>query len=430
MGWDIFETETEFEPEEPESAEEAYAALVNGVINHGAKTVTALSLSEEPQGKTGVYKQAVEEAGHNPDASHNFIPGMNTIKDYLTESLIDIGVVGKETITDAQHPTMEGGTAYTASKFGKHMQPILTYTIKATSEAEHLEELEEALGPTYSSGEERSPMRRSQILHSLRHGARNNVEIADERGMERSQVDNLTTRLDEEGIIDETNIYLEGGYFLELDEEASVQDAETVSSYATQTEEIVEYLEGRDEPVNSSEIIEEFDQASSSTREILAGLKHQGVINETPNLQLTEKGEEALEILDNTATAVSQYMQSDAETLTEALDAMPDYISDTWEEYQENTEQFREEYNMDVWNTSRRNSSKVDALDPEEAQHRVEKIVRQYDEPLSSEQVAEEWEKKYDEKRTKKTIDSYLRKNDNLNNQDQEGYHKLWELEE
>ncbi len=430
MGWDIFETETDFEPERPESAEEAYAALVNGVMNHGAKTVTALSLGEEPKGKTGIYRQAVEEAGHNSDADHKFIPSRSTIEDYLKESLIDIGMVGSETITEAQHPTMEGGSAYRASEFGRHMQPILAYSIKATSEADHLEELEEALGPTYSSGEGRSPMRRSQILHSIRHGARNSNSIADEHGLEGSQVDNLTTRLDEEGVVDKINIYLEGGNFVELDEDASEDDVDTVSTYASKTEDIVEYLSGREEPVNSSEIIEEFG-TDSSTRQVIAGLKDQGVINEAPTLELTEKGEEALEILDNTATAVSQYMSSDAETLTEALEAMPDYVSDVWEEYQEDTERFREEYNMDIWNTSRLNSSKVNSLAPEEAQHRVEEIVGEYDEPVTIHEVADEWENQYEDRRTKKAIKKYMRDSDKISNERaDEGYQVMWQLEE
>lgn len=429
MSWDILETETEFEPDAPESDEEAYAALVNGVINHGAKAVTALSLGEEPKGKSGIYQQAVEEAGHNPDANHRFIPSKNTIRDYLTESLIDIGLVGEETITDAQHPVMEGGTAYRASEFGRHIQPILAYSIKATSESEHLEELEEALGPTYSSGDGRSPMRRSQILHSIRHDAKNNRAIADEHGIESSQVNNLTSRLNEEGIVEKINIYLEGGNFLELDEETSVDDAVTVSTYASKTEGIVQYLEDREEPVNSSELIEEFGK--SSTRQVIAGLKDQGVINEVPTLELTEKGEEALEILDNTATAVSQYMKSDAETLTEALKAMPDYISDTWDEYQEDTERFREEYNMDVWNTSRQNSSKVNSLAPEEAQHRVEKILGQYNKPVTIHEVADRWEDEYEEKRTKKSLQKYMRENENIKNEKaNSGYQILWQLEE
>lgn len=428
MGFDILETEVETEPDMPETAEEAYASLVNGVMNHGAKTVTALALDEEPKGKTGIYEAAVREAGHKPDASHRFIPSRSTIQDYLSESLVDIGFVGKETITEAQHPTMEGGTAYRISEFGKHMQPVLAYGIKATSEADHLEELEEALGPTYSSGDGRSPLRRSKILHSLREDAHTNIEIAEEHGMDRSQVTNLTSRLDEEGVIDRTKFYTEGGNYFKRNPDIPADEAETVEQYGELTEEIVEVLE-RDQVTNSEQLREELN-ATSSIRSVLRGLEEQGVVEELPNLQLTEKGEEALSILDDTAYAVNQYMQSDAETLTEALDAMPDYISDTWEEYQEDTEQFREEYNMDIWNTSRLNSSKVDALDPEEAHRRVEQIVRQYDEPISSEQVAEEWEKQYDEKRTKKTIDSYLRKNDNLNNQEQEGYHKLWDLEE
>lgn len=429
MGFDIYETETELEPEMPETAEEAYTSLVNGVMNHGAKTVTALALDEEPDGKTGIYEAAVEEAGHNPDASHRFIPGRNTVKDYLTESLIDIGLVGKETITDAQHPNMEGGTAYRISEFGRHMQPVLAYGIKATSEAEHLEELEEALGPTYSSGDGRSPLRRSKILHSIREGAQTNMEIAETHGMQRGQITNLTDRLDEEGIIDRTKIHTEGGTYFERNSEVPIEEAETVAQYTHVTDDIVEILE-RDEVTNSEQIREELD-ATSSIRTVLKGLKDQDIVDQVPNLQITQKGEEALGILDDTATAVNQYMQSDAETLTEALEAMPDYISDTWEEYQEDTERFREEYNMDIWNTSRLNSSKVNSLEPEEAQHRVEQIVRDYDEPVSVDEVAEEWEETYEEKRTRKSIQSYLRKNDNLaNTKPEEGYHKVWELEE
>lgn len=429
MGFDIFETETEIDPETPETAEEAYTALVNGVLNHGAKTVTALALDEEPKGKTGIYKAAVREAGHNPEADHKFIPSRSTVKDYLSESLIDIGLVGTETITDAQHPTMEGGTAYKISEFGKHMQPVLAYGIKAASEAEHLEELEEALGPTYSSGDGRSPLRRSKILHSIREDAETNKEIAETHGMKRGQITNLTQRLDEEGVIDRTKIHTEGGNYFERNPEIPAEEAEPVAQYTQLTEEIVDILE-RDEITNSEQIIDELD-ATTSVRPVLRGLEDQGVVDEVSNLQLTLKGEEALSILDDTANAVNQYIQSGAETLTEALEAMPDYISDTWEEYQEDKEKFREEYNMDVWNTSRLNSSKVNSLDPEEAHHRVEQIIRQYDEPLSVAEVAEEWEEKYSEKRTRKSIQSYLRKNDELTNtKPEEGYHKVWDLEE
>nr|EGQ39790.1 MAG: hypothetical protein J07AB56_05180 [Candidatus Nanosalinarum sp. J07AB56] len=432
MGRGITETETVLEPDKPDSAEEAYAAVANGAINLGTKKVTALSLDEQPKSKAGIYRKAVKEAGHTPKADNRFVPAKGTTVCYVEDSLTNIGLAAKETIKKAQDDRIEEGTAYSLTEFGQHIQPILAQTIKAVSEANELEELGEALGKTASSGEERSPMNRTRTLHSIRNGARNDTAIAEEHDIEPTQVTKVTRRLDNEGIIEKKATHSEGGRRIEFNEDASVDDTRPVSGYTNLTGRIAEYLSDQDSPVARSELVENGDLGADSTTDaILTALNQQGIVNERPTIELTEKGEEAIGILDDVATAVTQYMNSDAETLREALDVMPDYVNDAWEEYQENPEEFKE-YTMEVWNASRRNSPHTDTVDSQEAQQRVEDILADHSEPVATRDIADEWENRYPkEGRSVSSVRVYLKESDRISLQGTGDYDsKLWYLEE
>jgi Mn-dependent DtxR family transcriptional regulator len=406
MGFDILDTSPTREPDPPETPKDAYKAVVNGVLNHGCKTVTALGLDEQPKGKTGIHRTAVKEAGYHPGQDHRFIPGRSTPIDYCSESFIDIGLIGEEEIIEAQHPQMEGGTAYRLSSFGRDMQPVFAYAINQVAEAEELEDFSTILGRTESHAEERSPLRRSKILYSINEGAVDTSEVAEEQNISLDSVSGILARLDENDVLERVYPTQDGGGFYRLCPNHSSEDISRNGNYAPQAHQIVEALEGED-TINleqAAEITGVYPTASNA----LTRLEERGVIERVPNFDLTQKGEEAVEILNGVANAVSSYMSQDTDDLEGALAVMPGYIMDTWEQYQEETERFRNSYNRAIWNSSRLNSPKVNRIEPEKARERVGRVVEDLDSP-TVEEVKEEWDERFPETRSSKAIGKYLR---------------------
>lgn len=419
-GWEVYETEPSRLPDSPETAEEAYKSLVNGVLNHGCKIVTALALTDQPQTHTEIYRAALREAGYSDtekSGSSFNIPAETVPRGYCEQSFLEIGLTAEEQVVDAQHPNLEGTPAFRRTGFGHHIQPILTYTAKATSEADHLDELNSVLGSTNTAGETRAPENTSEILYQIRQGADTYMDIVSRSGFEAdSPVLRNLHRLSRYNVVEWLQPNKEGGTLYEVEQEVDPDDINVEPGYGGATEEVVKELDAGT-AVSVDDITSTHDIARTTGFTVLSELVDQEILSPVPNLKLTPKGEEAVSILNDVAGAINRYMQHEDDidqlSFDDALDRMPTYVESAWTEYTEEKHGFRRSYNQSLWDAARRASPAVETFSESERQQRAESIARSLQEkigdPPTTEQVQKEWNRRFhSHPRSRTTISRYL----------------------
>lgn len=416
MDWEVLG-----EPKCPSTPEEAYSSVVDSVVNLDTKTVTVLAMDERPRTKTWLYEAVADEAG-----TKDF--GRNVPFGYCEDSLEPIGAVTKCEIIKAEDSKLEGATAYSLSKFGEDVQPLMSYFIKAVSESNELDSMWEVLGPTYSSGEGRAPTRISKILYEMRVQENPTVtQIMNKQDLSDS-VKGLTDRLAVNELIEKKKPASHEGRsrYRVLNKK---DDVEPIATYPSLTEDVVELLE-EGETIDYRGAAEELRSRhrkphQSSISEVLGGLEDQGILEREHLLSLTEKGEEALGILDTSADYIIHLFEGGE---------MPRPVEDSWNFYQENTQEFRRKHISHVWLNCRLKSPHVDSISKEEGIQRVEKIVEDLEKKETTATTANVWEeyKKQYKDRTRSFITDRLGDSPRVQGRrwEEDIRQKVWSFEE
>lgn len=386
-------------PPYPERWEDAYQRILNGVSNNESKVVTVLSMDEIPYSYTELY-DAVRQTVNTDDF------GKSTPFGYCEQSLEDIGAVATSEITTSAG--RRGVTGYRLTEFGKTLQPLMAYQLKAVTDAEHTASLYESLGSTSSSGKQRAPAARAAILDSIASTDDATVlQVSDDTGHPLRYVDQATDRMAEETVIKKRKpgAYNEQSNYIVVD--ADPENYTAVRNMTALTDDVVTVLE-EGHVTNSYELSEELDYDNiPEISRVLSGLTDQGLLEQYPLLELTPKGEESLHILRN--------IKSFSRSLYDK-EAAPPEIPSAWNLYNTDRTHFNNTYSSVAWNAYRRLSSRVHKTPKEEGIRRIEEIVKELectDTPTTTKNITEVYNNRYHEL-SRDTIGERLNQSDNL----------------
>ncbi len=436
MGNGIRETDLVAEPDPPRTVETAYSSVLNGVMNHGCKIVTALALDDQPASKSGIYRATVTEAGYVPgpegvgDGEEPYLPSRPVPAGYCADSFLPMGIVAEERVTSAEDGRIEGAAAYRLTAFGQDIQPLLAYTAREVAESPHLTAPNDILGATNSTTGERAPTRSEKVLRAIDEGTATEEELIEEYDLPQEAARATTDRLAEGGAIAKRRPTRDGGRYYQVPDDIDYDSVETVYGRQSLTEAVMDVLEPGAE-VNREKVaalIGSDQKEHISTT--LSGLADQGVLHPSPNYVMRETGQDFLTILDTVKEGITDYIEAAPSTREAALDVMPADVTDAWREYTSETRRFQEEYNRPLWNAAREASGHVGQLPREEAYNRVTRIVGELGE-AATDTVHERWTELFLEPRKRRTIGIYLDESPHVSGEagGAEGGQNLWRLE-
>ncbi|WP_124196860.1 hypothetical protein [Natrarchaeobius chitinivorans] len=405
-------------PEYPDTSLDAYSGLVNGVLNLETKSVTGLALNDEPLRSQDLYDRVRKMIG-----TDDF--GESTPRDYCRNSFEDIGLVTKAVITDTGSLGTKNPVAYSASDFGKDVQPVLSYHLKYVTESENIESMRHILGSTSSGTDNRSPLNRSKVLYQIGVDDFPRVtSIAEEQDLDPAHVPQIVSRLEESSAIKWRKSYYPGGTNDYRVLEPDPEDYSHTGTVHTLTDQIVDLLE--EDSVVNVDIFEQLDGHRTDVSRVLADLARQDVLEPFQRLELTETGKEAIEFLDTTA----RYTES----LYDKNRDPPQEVRKAWELYSSNTSKFNSLYTSSAWRACWKQSSFVDKVSKNDGIRRVEEILQELSEqgkaPTTS-TIHKYYNEKFDD-RTRHHIAKRLREAESIEGEkwEKNRREKIWWVEE